>query len=281
MTVSEPFAERDGSESDEGLPTDAGVPADAVDEETAARGSVYALAAAAFAEPSQGAYARFADGSLDDAMAALVDRTDLDVDPPDLTVADDRETLAARYNDLFVVGYSEVIDGTDGTVENQGPPVSLYESTYRPDVSWNDVNLDLARAYEHFGCEIGGDERRHHDHVRLELEFAGYLCRLAAASDPEGAATATSDGEPTADTEPANLDRARLDFHDRHLSVLASGLRNALDEEPGTSVYGRLARFLDDFVDADVDDLAVRLDAGAGGEREHAVADDPAGGERR
>ena len=275
MTVSEPIAGRDGSEFDDGLPTDA------VDEETAARGSVYALAAAAFAEPSQGAYERFADGSLDEAMATLVERTDLDVDPPDLTVEDDRETLAARYNDLFVVGYSEVIDGTDGTVESQGPPVSLYESTYRQDVSWNDVNLDLARAYEHFGCEIGGDERRHHDHVRLELEFAGYLCRLAAASDGGGAATATGDGDPPADTEPANLDRARLDFHDRHLSVLASGLRSGLDEEPGTSAYGRLARFLDAFVDADVDDLAVRLDAGAGGEREHAVADDPDGGERR
>ena len=263
MTVSEPIAERDGPGFDEGLRTDA------IDEEAAARGSVYALAAAAFAEPSGGVHERFADGSLDESMATLVDRTGLDVDPPDLTVADDRETLAARYNDLFVIGYSEVIDGTDGTVENQGPPASLYESTYRSDVSWNDVNLDLARAYEHFGCEVGGDERRHHDHARLELEFAGYLCRLAAAGD-----------DASGDAEPANLDRARLDFHDRHLSVLASGLRTALDEEPGTSVYGRLARFLDAFVAADVDDLAERLDAGAGGDREHAVTDGSDGGER-
>jgi DMSO reductase family type II enzyme chaperone len=287
VTVSEPIADRDHSEFDDDRPTDA------IDEETAARGNVYALAATAFAEPSREAYERFADGSLDEAMATLVERTGLDVDAPDLTVRDDRETLAARYNDLFVVGYSEVIDGTDGTVESQGPPVSLYESTYRQDVSWNDVNLDLARAYEHFGCEIGGDERRHHDHVRLELEFAGYLCRLAAVGDGGGAAgdgggaagdgggAAGDDGDPSANPEPPNLDRARLDFHDRHLSVLASGLRSGLGEEPGTSVYGRLARFINAFVDADVDDLAVRLDAGAGSEREHAVADDPDGGERR
>ena len=274
MTVSEPIAERDGPGFDEELRRDA------IDEEAAARGSVYALAAAAFAEPSGGVHERFADGSLDESMATLVDRTGLDVDPPDLTVADDRETLAARYNDLFVIGYSEVIDGTDGTVENQGPPASLYESTYRSDVSWNDVNLDLARAYEHFGCEVGGDERRHHDHARLELEFAGYLCRLAAAGDGDGVADAGNDGGSTGAAEPANLSRARLDFHDRHLSVLASGLRTALDEEPGTSVYGRLARFLDAFVAADVDDLADRLDAGAGGDREHAVTDGPDGGER-
>ena len=263
MTVSEPISEHDGPRFDEELPSGA------IDDETVARGSVYALAAAAFTEPSQGVYEHFADGSLDDAVATLVEQSGLDVEPPDLTVEDDRETLAARYNDLFVVGYSEVIDGTDGTVENQGPPVSLYESTYRSDVSWNDVNLDLARAYEHFGCEIGGDQRRHHDHVRLELEFAGYLCRLAAAGD-----NADSGADAA---EPANLDRARLDFHDRHLSVLASGLRDAIDQEPGTSVYGRLARFLDAFVAADVDDLAVRLDAGVGSDREHAVADGPDG----
>ena len=254
--MSESTPEHDGSETDTGLASDV------LDDETTARGNVYALAAAAFTEPSQGIYGRFEDGSLDDAVKTLVEQSGLDVEPPDLTVEDDRETLSARYNDLFVVGYSEVIDGTDGTVENQGPPVSLYESTYRSDVSWNDVNLDLARAYEHFGCEIGGEERRHHDHVRLELEFAGYLCRLAAAGNGDSSATAA---------EPANLGRARLDFHDRHLSVLASGLQDTINEEPGTRIYGNLARFLDAFVAADVDDLATQLDAGVGAERAHAV----------
>lgn len=216
-----------------------------VESETAARGAVYALAARAFAEPDDDLYGALADGSLDEEFAALVDRTALDVDPPDLTVADDQDTLAARYNDLFVVGYSEVVDGTDGTIDSQGPPVSLYESAYRSEVSWNDVNLDLARAYEFFGVEIDQEDRRHHDHVRLELEFAGYLCRVAAAVDDDA-------------------ERARLDFHDRHLTVLLSGLSEALDEEPGTSVYGRLASFLAAFASADVDDLAERLQVGAG-----------------
>jgi DMSO reductase family type II enzyme chaperone len=216
-----------------------------VDSDVGARGAVYALAARAFAEPDDELYAALADGSLDEEFAALVDRTGLDVDPPDLTVDDDHDTLAARYNDLFVVGYSEVVDGTDGTIDSQGPPVSLYESAYRSEVSWNDVNLDLARAYEFFGVEIDQEDRRHHDHVRLELEFAGYLCRVVAAVDED-------------------VERARLDFHDRHLTVLLSGLSDALEEEPGTSVYGRLASFLAAFASADVDDLAERLQVGAG-----------------
>ncbi|MFA9516164.1 molecular chaperone TorD family protein [Halopenitus sp. H-Gu1] len=221
----------------------------AIDTETGARGAVYALAARAFGEPDPELYGALADGSFDEEFATFVDHTGLAVDSPDLTVDDDRNTLAARYNDLFVVGYSEVIDGTDGTIDNQGPPVSLYESAYRSAVSWNDVNLDLARAYEYFGCEIDQEERRHHDHVRLELEFAGYLCRLAAADAVAGG---------------ADVDRARLDFHDRHLTILVTGLHDALAEEPGTSIYGRLTAFLDDFTEADVDDLDARLDVGAG-----------------
>jgi DMSO reductase family type II enzyme chaperone len=220
-----------------------------VESEAAARGGVYALAARAFAQPDEDLHAALADGSFDEEFGALVDRTGLDVRSPDLTVDDDHDTLAARYNDLFVVGYSEVIDGTDGTIDSQGPPVSLYESAYRSEVSWNDVNLDLARAYEFFGVEIDQDDRRHHDHVRLELEFAGYLCRVAAAVDDDA-------------------ERARLDFYDRHLTVLLSGLRDALEEEPGTSVYGRLASFLAAFASADVDDLAERLQVGAGSRHE-------------
>jgi len=156
-----------------------------------------------------------------------------------VTVDEDRETVAARFNDLFVVGYSEVVDRTDGTVENYGPPVSLYESDYRPEVSWNDVNLDLARAYEYFGCRVDQETRRNHDHVRLQLEFMGYLCRREAAVDPDVAA-------------------ARLDFHDRHLRVVTEGIADALGDEPGTGLYGRLADFLDRFTAADVEDLAAR-----------------------
>jgi DMSO reductase family type II enzyme chaperone len=104
-------------------------------------------------------------------------------------------------------------------------------------VSWNDVNVDLARAYEYFGVQVDREVRRNHDHLRLELEFAAYLCRREAAVDPDVAA-------------------ARLDFHDRHLRVAAEGVADALDAEPGTGLFGRLAHFLDRFSAADVEDLA-------------------------
>lgn len=214
-----------------------------VEGEPAARGAVYALAARLFAAPTDTVYRDLADGTVDRELRDLLERTGLDVSPPDLTVEDDHETLSARYNDLFVVGYSEVVDKTDGTIDSHGPPVSLYESDYRSEVSWNDVNLDLARAYEYFGLAVDRSDRRNHDHLRLQLEFMGYLCRREAAVDPDVAA-------------------ARLDLHDRHLRVLATGLVEALDDEPGPGLYGRLAAFLDRFTERDVEDLAARQQRG-------------------
>jgi DMSO reductase family type II enzyme chaperone len=204
-----------------------------------ARGAIYALMAGSFVEPDTQLYRSIRSGDLEAELQALLDRSGLDVGAPELSVEDDRETLSARYNDLFVIGYSEVVDKTDGTEENYGPPVSLYESAYRPGASWNDVNIDLARAYEHFGCQVDQEVRRNHDHLRLELEFMGYLCRREATVDP-------------------GVARARLDFHDRHLRVFVSGLSEALESEPGTGIYGQLASFMDRFTEADVDDLAAR-----------------------
>ncbi len=215
--------------------------ADELDVDAGARGAIYALLARLFTEADEELYAALSAGEVTTEFDALLDQTSLDVEPPNLTVTEDREDLSARYNDLFVVGYSEVVDKTDGTVYNEGPPVSLYETDYRPNVSWNDVNLDLARAYEYFGCEVDREVRRNHDHLRLELEFMGYLCRREAAVDSDVAA-------------------ARLDFHDRHLRVFAEGLAEALGTEPGTGLYGRLGGFLNGFTSADVDDLAARKD---------------------
>ncbi|MFO8116373.1 MAG: hypothetical protein R6U01_13625 [Halorubrum sp.] len=142
------------------------------------------------------------------------------------------------------------------------------------------MNRDLARAFEHSGV------RSAETSVALTTTSGwSSSSRGTSVGWPPRATVAASRAGPTA-TDPRKTpsrrtSNARLDFHDRRLSVLASGLRSALDEEPGTSVDGRLARFLDAFVAADVDDLAVRLDAGAGGERDHAVAENPDGGERR
>ncbi|MUW14431.1 molecular chaperone [Halorubrum sp. CBA1125] len=212
---------------------------DGVDPEPSARGALYALCARIFRDPDAELYRALADGTLTATCRRLLDETTLSVTPPDLTVREDHETVSARFNDLFVVGYSEVVDATDGTMDNYGPPVSLYESDYRTEVSWNEVNLDLARAYEFFGCQVDRDVRRNHDHLRLELEFMSYLCRREAAVDPGVAA-------------------ARIDFHDRHLRVAAAGVAEALDTEPGTGVFGRAAAFLDRFSTADVAELASR-----------------------
>jgi DMSO reductase family type II enzyme chaperone len=220
------------------------LPAD-VDRDAAARGTIYGLLARAFVEPTADLHGAVADGTFATTVADLLAATPLEVDPPAFDTDDDHDTLSARYNDLFVIGFSEVLDRTDGTIDSQGPVVPLYESAYREEVSWNDVNLDLARAYEYFGLEVNTADRKNHDHLRLQLEFAGYLCRREAAVDPEVSA-------------------ARLDFHDRHLRVATRGVTGRLDAEPGTGFYGQLGRFLDRFTAADVADLAARREA-----REH------------
>jgi DMSO reductase family type II enzyme chaperone len=212
-----------------------------LDPDAAARGTVYATLADAFEHPTEAFHEAAATGRLGTDLSRCLERTTLDVSVPDLRTADDYETLAARYNDLFELGFGEYEDRTDGTLSSEGPPVPLYESKYRPDQSWNDVNLDLARAYDYYGLEVGGDGRDNHDALRYELEFAGYLARREAAVGSDAAA-------------------ARLDFHDRHLGHAAAGIADRLEDEPGTDVYGALGTLLEAFVRADRNDLAARLE---------------------
>ncbi|WP_254546344.1 molecular chaperone TorD family protein [Halomarina pelagica] len=212
-----------------------------LDAAAAARGGVYALFATLFEEPDETVYARLDAGEVHAQCADLLAATGLDVDPPDLTTGDDHETLCARYNDLFTVGYAEYEDRSDGSLASRGPPVSLYESRYRSDVSWSDVNLDLARAYDYFGLGVDRTARDNHDYLPYLLEFAGYLARRAALLD-EGAA------------------RARLDFLDRHLRVVAPRVAERVAGEPGTDLYGELADALDRFTAADQVDLAARYE---------------------
>ncbi|MDS0282075.1 molecular chaperone TorD family protein [Haloarcula onubensis] len=214
------------------------VPED-LDRDAGTRGVLYRTLATAVRYPEERFHAAAADGRLDSEVRDCVARTTLDIDVPDLTTDDDYETLAARYNDIFELGYSEYTDRTDGSLEASGPPVPLYESKYRPDASWNDVNLDLARAYRFYGLEIDGEERDNHDALAYELEFAGYLARREATVGSGAAA-------------------ARLDFQDRHLGHLAAGVADRLADEPGTGIYGPLGRFLEGLVRADRADLATR-----------------------
>ncbi|WP_458189637.1 molecular chaperone TorD family protein [Haladaptatus sp. NG-WS-4] len=213
-----------------------------VDPDSAARGTVYALLARAFEHPDEDLYEPLATGDLCDQFVTLFARTPLDIATRDIGTDDDYDTLCARYNDLFVIGYAEYEDRTDGTLSTDEPPVPLYESAYRPEASWTDVNLDLARAYDYYGVRPAASNREHHDYLCLQLEFAGYLARREAIVDGVDAA------------------RARFDLLDRHLRILVEGIVERIADEPNTGAYGRLVRFLDDFTAADREELADRLE---------------------
>jgi DMSO reductase family type II enzyme chaperone len=217
-----------------------------IERDSAARSGVYSLLATLFDEPSESLHERLVAGEVDEICRELLDTSGLSVEPPDLAVDEDHDTLCARFNDLFTVGYAEYQDRTDGTLDSEGPPVSLYETAYRPEASWNDVNLDLARAYDYFGLGVDQSARDNHDYLPYQLEFAGYLARREA----EGATDAA---------------RARLDFHDRHLHVLTGGLAGQMAEETGTGLYGELAAFVDRFAAADQIDLGERFEGGGDG----------------
>nr|WP_274326159.1 molecular chaperone TorD family protein [Halosimplex aquaticum] len=213
-----------------------------LDTDAAARGTVYALSASAVEHPTDELYDALAGGALRARFEELLSRTPLDVSVEGVQTTDDYETLAARYNDLFVIGYSEYEDRTDGTLSTDEPPVPLYETAYRPEASWTDVNLDLARAYDYYDVRPAADDRDHHDHLRLQLEFAGYLGRREAASDGADAA------------------RSRLDLLDRHLRPTIEGVRERIDDEPNTGVYGRFVRLIDEFTAAERAELVDRLE---------------------
>lgn len=215
-------------------------PTGGLDTDPAARGTIYALLASAARHPTEAFHETIADGDLETEMDALLDRTVLGIDPPRFEAIGTYEDLAARYNDVFVIGYSEYENPMDGTLNTTEPPVPLYESAYRTDVSWNDVNLDLARAYDYYDLGVNESERDHHDHLSLQLEFAGYLARREATVDGVDAAA------------------ARLDFLDRHLSVLVEGVHERIVSEPETGCYGPLLAFLHTFVDAERDEIAAR-----------------------
>ncbi|EMA46049.1 molecular chaperone TorD family protein [Halococcus saccharolyticus] len=210
--------------------------------DAAARGTVYALLASAFEHPTESLHTALAEDDLREHLDDLLARTPLDVATEAVGTDDDYDTFCARYNDLFVIGYSEYEDRTDGTLSTDEPPVPLYESAYRPEASWTDVNLDLARAYDYYGVRPASSNREHHDYLVLQLEFAGYLARREAVEDGPDAA------------------RARLDLLDRHLRILVEGVVERIDNEPNTGAYGRFARLLDEFTATDREELLEQLE---------------------
>ncbi|WP_136688074.1 molecular chaperone TorD family protein [Halorhabdus amylolytica] len=208
----------------------------------AARGVLYQTLTRAFEHPTEELHTSLADGQIADGLRETVTKTSLDVSVPDLAPGEDYENLSARYNRLFALGMAAVTDRTDGSVETEGPVVSLYESGHRDDATWETVNVDLARAYEYYGLSVDEDERDHHDNLGLQLEFAGYLARREALGEDDAAA-------------------ARRDLLDRHLTVFAASLREELAEMDAAGVYADLALLLDRVLAADHADLADGLDS--------------------
>lgn len=198
------------------------------DTETTARGTIYGTLAALFEEPDEATYETLADGSMAADLDILVEHAGLAVPARTLVTGDDYELLCARFNDIFEIGYPD-------------PPVPLYESEYERETSWDDVTLDLARVYDYFGVSVDESNREHHDHLQLELEFAGYLARLAATTDDESVRT------------------ARRDFLDRHLEPFVQQIESAVADEAETGIYGDLASFASSFVAADLADLESNL----------------------
>lgn len=193
-----------------------------------ARGTVYGTLAKLYEEPTEELFEALADGSLFEELERLIDRTELDVEVPSVQTTDDYELLCARFNDLFVVGYPD-------------PVIPRYESEH-VETSWNEVNLDLTRVYDYFDVEIDQSEREHHDYLVIELEFAGYLSRLAA-------------------TGQADAQRARADFLDRHLKPFVDGLEAGIEDERETGIYDDVVAFTANFVRADLQDLTNTLEA--------------------
>ena len=209
----------------------------AYDRDAAARSALYALLSRAFDNPDRELHAAATSDDLTGEVDAYLERSSLSVERPDFETGRDYEGLCGAYNRLFTLGHAEYTDRTDGSLDSEGPPAPLYESKYR-DTDWNTINVDLARAYEHYGLSVSGDERDHHDNLRLELEFGAYLARREAAGEADAA-------------------RARRDFLDRHLVPFTTALEQRL-EDLEAGFYADLARLLDRIVTSDHRDLRER-----------------------
>mgnify|MGYP000689253462 CR=1 FL=1 len=190
-------------------------------------GTIYGTLARLYEEPSEELFAALDSGSLFADLRRLTQKTDLEVTVPSVETDDEYTLLCARFNDLFVVGYPD-------------PVIPRYESEH-VETEWEQVNLDLTRVYDYFDVEIDQEEREHHDYLVIELEFAGYLSRLAATGDPAAK-------------------RARADFIERHLLPFVEGLEASIAGEQNTGIYRDIVDFTADFVRADLGHLRQELE---------------------
>mgnify|MGYP006280651511 CR=1 FL=1 len=191
-----------------------------------ARGTIYGVLARLFEEPSEDLHETLETGALFEDLDRLMETAGLDGEVPAVATEDDYELLCARFNDLFAVGYPD-------------PAIPRYESEH-VEKTWDQVNLDLTRLYQYFDVAVDQDEREHHDSLVLELEFAGYLARLAATGEDDAR-------------------RARADFLDRHLLPFLESVDAAIDAEHEVGIYDDVTTFARSFLEADRDSLRETL----------------------
>ena len=193
-----------------------------------ARGTVYGSLARLFEEPSEQLFEALNTGVLFEELDELIAQADLDVPVPSVRTEDDYELLCARFNDIFVVGYPD-------------PVIPRYESEH-VEKPWNQVNLDLTRLYDYFDVAVDQEEREHHDYIVIELEFAGYLARLAATGETDAK-------------------RARADFLEKHLLPFVESIESGIQPEHETGIYTDVVEFATAFVRADLEQLRDQREA--------------------
>lgn len=145
-----------------------------------------------------------------------------------------------RYPEEGVVGVltgAEYIDAFDRAVSKQA--CSLRGHTYMSDVHPTAVYEELLRFYQFFGLARAADALLP-DHLVVELEFMQFLCGL------EHQATARGESIQA-------LMRAQRDFLQRHLSVIARGMRANLHSD--SSACQAVVELCNEIIDSDLQRL--------------------------
>lgn len=109
-----------------------------------------------------------------------------------------------------VLSSAEYLEAFDPSASTSG--TSVHESAY-VDRDSSGLFEELVRFYEHFGLRRNQDANLP-DHVSVELEFMHFLCQLEYHAHAKG-------------EDVSSVQKAQLDFIDRHLKRLLMGLLHA------------------------------------------------------
>jgi len=135
------------------------------------------------------------------------------------------DNFAQAYSSCFEVGNA---------------PVSFHGRTYSNEAA-SKIFEELFRFYEHFGLDLKDSENSNWpDSILMELDFMHYLSHLESLAK--------------SDEDVASLQRAQLDFLNRHLIPLVTGISDKLYSLK-IAPYDQLALLMFDYVNGDRDYL--------------------------